>query len=42
LHCFEAASAAMLEASHFISLDPLARLAAAMAGLPLLPDNRES
>jgi hypothetical protein len=39
IHYFEAASAAMLEVSHFISFDPLARLAAAMAGLPLLPNN---
>ena len=38
MHYFEADSAAILEVSHFISFDPLARLAAAMAWLPLLPN----
>jgi hypothetical protein len=37
LHYFDAASACLLEASHFVSLDLLARVAASMAGVPLLP-----
>jgi len=42
MHYLEAAAAAMLEASHFVSFDPEARLAARMAGLTLLPKSIEN
>ena len=38
-HYFEAASASMLEASHFLSFDPFARMAAKMVGIPVLPES---
>ncbi len=37
LHYLEGACASLLQATHFVSLDPKARAAAAMLGLGLLP-----